>query len=75
LTRHRLVDTIYDKAKAHIEEPKAASMPVDVPITGKFNRLTGTLPVARKKATEQPAPSGSASRPENFEGYDSDHPN
>ncbi len=44
MTQQRLVDSIYDKAKAYIEKYNIASM--DVPI--KFNRL--------KKATEQPTP-------------------
>jgi hypothetical protein len=44
LTQQRLVDSIYDKAKAYIEKYNITSM--DVPI--KFNRL--------KKATDQPTP-------------------
>ncbi len=44
LTQQRLVDSIYDKAKAYIDKYNVASM--DFPI--KFNRL--------KKATEQPTP-------------------
>jgi hypothetical protein len=44
LTQQRLVDSIYEKAKAYIDKYNIASM--DVPI--KFNRL--------KKATSQPTP-------------------
>ena len=44
LTQQRLVDSIYEKAKAYIDKYQIASM--DVPI--KFNRL--------KKATSQPTP-------------------
>jgi len=44
LSQQRLIDSIYDKAKAYIDKYKVASM--DVPI--KFNRL--------KKAAAQPSP-------------------
>ncbi len=44
MSQQRLVDSIYEKAKAYIEKFHIA--PMDVPI--KFNRL--------KKATDQPTP-------------------
>ena len=44
LSQQRLIDSIYDKAKAYIDKYNIASM--DIPI--KFNRL--------KKATDQPTP-------------------